>query len=71
MPGEAFPIAAGFGPLAVGNTEHKSSRLMGGDLGWLDDAPGSDPWRNAVLEAAAALHQPGELSAVTATKDGL
>ena len=71
VPGEAFPIAAGFGPLAVGNTEHKSSRLMGGDLGWLDDAPGSDPWGNAVLEAAAALHQPGELSAVTATKEGL
>ena len=70
-PGEAFPIAAGFGPLAVGNTEHKSSRLMGGDLGWLDDAPGSDLWRNAVLEAAAALQQPGELSAVTATKEGL
>ncbi len=68
---EPFPIPDGFGPLAVGNTEHKSSRLIGGDLGWLDDAPGSDPWRNAVLEAAAALQQPGELSAVTATKEGL
>jgi peptidyl-prolyl cis-trans isomerase C len=68
---DQFPLAAGFGPLAVGNTEHKSSRLIGGDLGWLEDTPGSDPWRNAVLEAAAALQQPGELSAVTATQEGL
>lgn len=68
---EKFPVAAGFGPAAVGNTEHRASRLIGGDLGWLELGPGSDPWRQAVLELAAALKNPGDLSEIVAGKDGL
>jgi hypothetical protein len=69
--GQSFPAATGFGPLAVNNTEHKSSRLVGGDLGWLDVTTGSDAWRKVVLELAAPLKQAGELSAVTAHSEGL
>ena len=69
--GDQFPTAAGFGPAAVGNTEHKPSRLIGGDLGWLELRPGSDPWHQAVLELAAPLKNPGDLSEIVAGKDGL
>jgi parvulin-like peptidyl-prolyl isomerase len=67
----AFPVASGFGELASGNTEHAASRLKGGDLGWLDSGPSTDPWRVAVLETAASLPQPGDLSEVTANASGL
>jgi parvulin-like peptidyl-prolyl isomerase len=67
----AFPVASGFGELAAGNTEHAASRLKGGDLGWLDSGPSTDPWRVAVLETAASLQQPGDLSEVTANASGL
>jgi hypothetical protein len=69
--GDSFPVTAGFGPAAVGNTEHKPSRLIGGDLGWLEVRPGSDPWQQAVLELAAPLKNPGDLSEIVAGKDGL
>lgn len=69
--GGKFPVAAGFGPAAVGNTEHKPSRLIGGDLGWLELRPDSDPWHQAVLELAAPLQNPGDLSGIVASKDGL
>jgi parvulin-like peptidyl-prolyl isomerase len=67
----AFPVASGFGELASGNTEHAASRLKGGDLGWLDSGLSTDPWRVAVLETAASLQQPGDLSEVTANASGL
>lgn len=66
-----FPVDAGFGPIAVGNTEHRPSRLLGGDLGWLDLAPGADSWRKAVLDLAAPLQNPGDLSDILAGQDGL
>ena len=69
--GDSFPVTHGFGPAAVGNTEHKPSRLIGGDLGWLEVRPGSDPWHQAVLELAAPLQNPGDLSEIVAGKDGL
>jgi len=69
--GDQFPVAAGFGPAAVGNTEHKASRLIGGDLGWLELGPGSDPWRQTVLDLAAPLQNPGDLSDIVAGEDGL
>jgi len=68
---DQFPAAAGFGPLAVGNTEHRASRLNGGDLGWLDVSPGSDPWRKTVLDLASTLKNPGDLSEITVGSDGL
>ncbi|PAW66517.1 MAG: hypothetical protein B9S38_13595 [Verrucomicrobiia bacterium Tous-C4TDCM] len=69
--GDQFPVAAGFGPAAVGNTEHKASRLIGGDLGWLELRPGSDPWHQTVLDLAAPLQNPGDLSEILAGEDGL
>jgi hypothetical protein len=69
--GDQFPVATGFGPAAIGNTEHKPSRLVGGDLGWLEFRPGSDPWHQAVLELAAPLQNPGDLSDIVADKNGL
>lgn len=69
--GDQFPVTAGFGPAAVGNTEHRPSRLIGGDLGWLELGPGSDPWHQAVLELAAPLQNPGDLSEIVAGKEGL
>jgi hypothetical protein len=66
-----FPVAAGFGPLAVGNTEHRPSRLLGGDLGWLDLGAVGDPWRDAVLAAAAKIVNPGDLGEITAGPQGL
>lgn len=68
---DKFPVTAGFGPLAVGNTEHRASRLNGGDLGWLDVTPDSDPWRTTVLELAATLKNPGDLSEITVGDSGL
>ena len=44
---------------------------MGGDLGWLEVAAGSDAWRNAVLRLAAPLQNPGDLSGIEAGGDGL
>lgn len=69
--GDKFPAATGFGSLAVGNTEHRPSRLIGGDLGWMEMGSGSDPWRQAVLDLAAPLKNPGDLSEIVAGKDGL
>lgn len=66
-----FPVTEGFGPIAVGNTEHRESRLLGGDLGWLEVAAGSDAWRNAVLRLAAPLQNPGDLSGIEAGGDGI
>ncbi len=67
----AFPVGGGFGALSASNSEHATSRLKGGDLGWLDVGSTTDPWRAAVLEAAGALRQVGELSEVKATNQGL
>ena len=69
--GDQFPVVAGFGPAAVGNTEHKPSRLIGGDLGWLELRPGIGSWHQAVLALAAPLQNPGDLSEIAAGKDGL
>lgn len=66
-----FPVTEGFGPIAVGNTEHRESRLLGGDLGWLELRPGIGSWHQAVLALAAPLQNPGDLSEIAAGKDGL
>ena len=67
----AYPVDAGFGPLAIGNTEHRASRLNGGDLGWLDAGPSADPFRTTVMEVAASLKQAGEVSEVVTAPSGL
>ncbi|MCP5517160.1 MAG: peptidyl-prolyl cis-trans isomerase [Verrucomicrobiales bacterium] len=67
---EAPAPAEGFGPLAIRNSEHRSTRYKGGDLGWLE-AGGGDPWRNTVMELAAPLERAGQTSEVFAGEAGL
>jgi hypothetical protein len=68
---ESNPPAQGFGQLSISNTEHRPSRYRGGDVGWIPTASGRDPWRNAILEVAAALSEPGELSPVVVRPEGV
>jgi hypothetical protein len=68
---ESNPPAQGFGQLSISNTEHRPSRYKGGDVGWIATASGRDPWRNAILEVAAALSEPGELSPVVVRPEGV
>jgi hypothetical protein len=68
---ESNPPAQGFGQLSISNTEHRPSRYKGGDVGWIPTASGRDPWRNAILEVAAALSEPGELSPVVVRPEGV
>jgi hypothetical protein len=68
---ESTPPAQGFGQLSISNTEHRPSRYKGGDVGWIATASGRDPWRNAILEVAAALSEPGELSSVVERPEGV
>jgi hypothetical protein len=67
----SIPHAEGFGPLSARNTEHRGSRYRGGDVGWMEIGPSLDPWRNALLEVAAPLTEPGQLSQVVVRPEGL
>jgi hypothetical protein len=70
----AFPIAEGFGGLAVTNSEHRVSRFKGGDVGWLSAPAGGVAaigWETAVLGVAQTLRAPGDLSEVVETPEGL
>lgn len=60
---------AGFGQLAINNSEHPASRYKGGDIGWVAPTE-SDRWRRAVAEIAAGL-KPGEVSPVIGRDEGL
>lgn len=67
---QRFPVQDGFGILAIQNSEHQPSRYKGGDLGWLasSDSPGL---RATVERIGRQLHEPGDVSAVTESGDGL
>ena len=67
---QRYPVQAGFGPLAIQNSEHQASRYQGGDLGWLEpsDTPGL---RSTVEKVGRQLKEPGDLSPVTERGDGL
>lgn len=64
-------VAEGFGGHALKNSEHRASRHRGGDLGWVDDQSGGDPFKNAVVEIARGLTEPGDLSPVVVSPAGL
>lgn len=66
-----MPATNGFGRLALANSEHRVSRHRGGDLGWLPNTPSQDAWRNEVLRLAGTLREPGEVSEVATTPEGL
>ena len=69
--GAAFPAEQGFGRLALTQTEHRVSRYKGGDIGWLSVAPGQDSWKTEVLRLASTLREPGDVSEVSTTADGI
>lgn len=72
---EAFPVATGFGDLAIAHSEHRVSRYRGGDTGWLseqgDAFEGADAWAGAVRHIASSLTGPGALSEVIERPEGL
>lgn len=61
----------GFGTIAAEYSDDNSTRLRGGDLGWLDESPEKYHLDPAVLAAGFALQAPGETTPVVAGKDGL
>ena len=68
----SLPIGTrGFGTLAIGNSEDQVSRYRGGDVGWLTIAKPPPRWPGAVLQAAAALEKPGDLSELIETQKNI
>jgi hypothetical protein len=69
---ESVPAATGFGSHSVRNTEHRSSRYKGGNLGWIESGSLQlDPFRRTVSEIGATLTEPGQLSEVTVRPEGI
>ncbi len=72
-----FPVEAGFGALAVANSEHRASRYQGGDIGWLIESgnagEGFDAgeWSAAIRGIAQSLSEPGALSDVVELPEGM
>lgn len=60
-----------FGKIAIDNSEHRTSRFKGGDLGWIEVIPTTDSWMSVVLNLAKGLRLPGDLSDVSSSDEGL
>ena len=60
-----------FGKIAIDNSEHRTSRFKGGDLGWTEVIPSTDSWMSVVLNLAKGLRLPGDLSDVSSSDEGL
>ncbi|MFT5390796.1 MAG: parvulin-like peptidyl-prolyl isomerase [Gammaproteobacteria bacterium] len=61
----ALPAGSrGFGAVAVQHSDHRASRYLGGDVGWLAEGVASDAWPPAVVAAAFALSGSDEVSDV-------
>lgn len=61
----------GFSVLGVDYSEHQASRYQSGVIGWLESGGGIDDWSKAVARIAFSLTEPGEVSAVTSTPEGV
>ncbi len=59
-----------FGRLALEHSEHRASRHIGGDLGWLTVAAATNQWPAEVAAAMFALRQPGEISPAIRSERG-
>jgi len=68
---DSIPADDGFGRMAVANSEHRSSRYKGGDLGWLEDGRPMDSFHTVVSEIASGLTEAGQVSAVINRPEGL
>jgi len=62
---------AGFGELAMKYSEDGATRYQGGDIGWLVKNTADFRLGPAVAEAILALNQPGELTPVVRSREGL
>jgi parvulin-like peptidyl-prolyl isomerase len=60
-----------FGALAGQNSDHRSSRNNGGDVGWVEKSKLHTTWPAEVTQAMFALQNPGEISPVIMAQDGI
>lgn len=60
----------GFGALAIHYSEESTSRFKGGDVGWYQAGEARYRWPDAVMAAAFALTEIGEISPVIEAPDG-
>lgn len=63
-------VTQDFGSLASRYSSHPGSRRNGGDVGWLTRAQAERAWPAAVVEAAFALSDPGDISHLVPTAEG-
>lgn len=66
---ESLPVAAGFGALAVGNSEHQATRYRGGILPPLDPAADYGDWHDELISKATELKL-GDITPIFETRDG-
>lgn len=67
---DAYPLAQGFGSLAIQNSEHRASRYQGGDLGWVE-ARDQAGFLRAAHSIGLTLKQAGDLSEVIVNDQGV
>lgn len=60
-----------FGVLARDNSDHRSSRNKGGDVGWIDKSAVHTGWPTEVTAAIFALRQPGEIRPAIEAPEGI
>ncbi|MEI9961484.1 MAG: peptidylprolyl isomerase [Limisphaerales bacterium] len=60
-----------FGGLARDNSEHRSSRYSGGDVGWISRSATATEWPTQVMDAMFSLRETGEISPVIRASDGI
>jgi parvulin-like peptidyl-prolyl isomerase len=61
---------ASFNRIVQQHSDHQSTRYIGGDTGWLRADEHRPEWNAAVVEAAFALEQPGEVAPLVESPDG-
>ncbi len=61
----------GFGSWAIDCTEDQASRYRGGVLGWLHEGGDYPDWRRTAVQIGGRLSQPGEVSEIVETAQGL
>jgi len=68
---DSVPVTAGFGDFAIANSEHRSTRYQGGNLGWIESGRPMNDFHTVVAEIADGLGKAGDVSAVTEHPAGL
>lgn len=58
------------GSLAAEYSHHRPSRYRGGDIGYIPEDADNTAWPQPVLDALAALRQPGDLAPLVEAADG-